>query len=296
MTKATKPRDAWPERTYRSARARGLSLIELVITIFIIALMVGILLPSLNMVRGQAQTGRCLSNLRQLSGAITAYTSDNRGVLPFGYWSGTSDPAVPADGFETDWSILIDSYFTGGMATFTDTSSNPREGLPEEYQCPQAQYANQGDKHYLCHPILMPALNSTNGPYPPYRFTRVQRPGEVALLMDGAQTGTAQDPRSSLAVGEIIGGELLLSGNDPWYNAADTDSNDSIKPGPNSDNGSVANAAGNIRWRHSSNQAANVTFLDGHAISAKIPDLQADNVTPVAGTGDLKIRNLQADP
>ena len=60
-------------------RAKGFTLIELLVVISIIALLMAILLPSLQRVRKQAKTIACQSNQKQWGLIFSAYTSDNDG-------------------------------------------------------------------------------------------------------------------------------------------------------------------------------------------------------------------------
>lgn len=92
-TELSQSRSAWPR--IRGAgghpgcpissagnRRQGFTLIELLVVIAIIAALMGILLPSLNRARQQARKIACLSNMRQMGVAISAYLTDSEYRLP----------------------------------------------------------------------------------------------------------------------------------------------------------------------------------------------------------------------
>ncbi len=68
------------------AQKKGFTLIELLVVISIIALLLSILMPSLNRVKKQAQQVVCQSNLRQLSTAYMMYLEDNENKYPTAYY------------------------------------------------------------------------------------------------------------------------------------------------------------------------------------------------------------------
>jgi prepilin-type N-terminal cleavage/methylation domain-containing protein len=72
-------------------RVRGFTLVELLVVIGIIAVLVGILLPALNRAREGARRTSCLANLRSLGQLITMYANQNKGQIPIGVSSSTTN-------------------------------------------------------------------------------------------------------------------------------------------------------------------------------------------------------------
>jgi len=65
-------------------KVKGFTLIELLVVIAVIALLIAILIPVLNLARERAQRTVCLSNLRQLTLAWVLYADDNDSKLVSG--------------------------------------------------------------------------------------------------------------------------------------------------------------------------------------------------------------------
>ena len=69
-------------RHLASSRTKAFTLVELLVVIGIIALLISILLPSLNKARESARRVKCLSNMRQIVLAMNMFAQDNKGMMP----------------------------------------------------------------------------------------------------------------------------------------------------------------------------------------------------------------------
>jgi prepilin-type N-terminal cleavage/methylation domain-containing protein len=141
---------------------RAFSLVELLVVVAIIAALAALLLPSLSLVRDAARTAQCSSNLRQVGLAITGYTQDNRGLLPY-----TNGVTSNHRGHE------------GGPLDFLLASS-----LGYDLAADQVQDSSTGNRVFIC-------------PAGPYRTTRVIWGGIKRVWVDAAGAPGLYDDRNS---------------------------------------------------------------------------------------------------
>lgn len=81
---------------HRARHASGFTLIELLVVIAIIALLVGILLPSLASARDAARQAKCGTSLRQLSISAVTHSNDKKGLFSTGPFDNRRDSGYGA--------------------------------------------------------------------------------------------------------------------------------------------------------------------------------------------------------
>jgi prepilin-type processing-associated H-X9-DG protein/prepilin-type N-terminal cleavage/methylation domain-containing protein len=106
----------------RPIKITGFTLVELLVVIGIIALLISILLPSLNKAREAANRAACMSNMRQVGMAAVNFSIEHRGYMPpagnllddtpAGNLLVNSEPATLGDANRLKY-----SYYTAGTNT-----------------------------------------------------------------------------------------------------------------------------------------------------------------------------------
>ena len=98
-----KPTRVGPKQLPAPAAFHGFTLIELLVVISIIALLMAVLLPTLQRVRKQAKTVGCQANLRQVGLIFAAYVAENNGRFA----PGTDKASVQRFGYSGFMPMLI---------------------------------------------------------------------------------------------------------------------------------------------------------------------------------------------
>lgn len=115
---------------------QGFTLTELLVVISIIAVLAGMLLPAVGMVRDAAKMAKCQSNIRQLGMAQFAYAQDNDGLLP---------ADTPASWQSVDcWTIMIRPYIEDG----SDNATTPIKFLSDPGMGSRWPITNTEYTHY----------------------------------------------------------------------------------------------------------------------------------------------------
>ena len=132
----------------RSTAARGFTLVELLVVIGIIAVLISVLLPSLNAARRSARTTQCLANLRTCGHGFFMYSQSYKGMFPVAVHEHDSWKPLPA---QRRWYDLIGEYVTSEKMESYDDLEKVREksviwGCPEWSRIDEG-YVQPGDKY-----------------------------------------------------------------------------------------------------------------------------------------------------
>jgi len=261
----------------RHLRRRAFTLVELLVVIGIIALLVSILLPTLNRAREAANKVKCLSNLRQMGQANAMYVSQ---------WKGWAVPAIMGNGKDTfpGTTIKVRAAWHNNNAFRRNLNvgewvpkNNQKDRMPDGLLCPSAWQARQFNNkqggqinhsygynvrhlNYAPKPLIvtLPKASTWNNSteFAGIKANRIKSPSNKIQFMD-SMTNTVQPQHSNHY--------YRIKGYEDFKDGADSDG---------------ANEATYCAYRHgrdkkSDSAQINVVFWDGHAETMKRSDVAA---------------------
>jgi prepilin-type N-terminal cleavage/methylation domain-containing protein/prepilin-type processing-associated H-X9-DG protein len=247
----------------RSQRKTGFTLVELLVVIGIIALLISILLPSLNRARETANRVKCASNLKQIATALALYANENKGLYPRTLASG-------------DGSVVTANTGAAETDPFRGTAGNVVAPVGTN-NVPAAMFLLLRSQDLSAEVFTCPSSNAEKDEYGGGNNTAQQRSNFTEVQKNLSFSYTNPYPSTSA----VSNGYRLNSGVTPDLAiAAD------INPGaeaPDTQNVTQASSASQMKEANSNNhdgEGQNVMFGDGHVEFVPTPfvGIAKDNI------------------
>ena len=204
VKRKTSNKDVYGPKTAKKLLQQGFTLVELLVVIAIIALLLSLLVPSLEKARSAAMRVKCAHNLKQINLAMYMYVESNDDVYPcaqdphpeppFGYWL-----------WMGRWRSLVEPYLSTKI-----TEDNPSVVL-----CPQdlntdTEHESFSYAYSMTFYHSPEQINDMNSPEDTFEYGRIQ-PSIPQRSLDVTK------PAGKILVGEWFSNHYPVENDQGWW-------------------------------------------------------------------------------
>lgn len=183
-------RNAWPGCCPRFSRSCGLTLLEILVSVAILAVVMTLVFPMLGGMTDRAKAAQCVSHLRTIYVAVQGYAADHNGMIIYGRGRKLSNPKLGDWYFELAANGYLEAQYpqpTGMGINDYALRAFPVLGCPVVlgHQAERVPGNQEGRKLTYG---FNPALTNADDNVTRY-FSQLTQPGKTLMLGDGSTLG-----------------------------------------------------------------------------------------------------------
>lgn len=168
---------------HRMIRGLAFTLVELIVTISIIAVLAALMLPALNGAMSRARANNCVESLRQIATAMNLYAADNDNRFPASY-------VLTSNAADNNWWYRLSPY-TGGKNVSMTWADVAQRSMSAPFHCPEVKNpdprvpSNPWVSYKMSMQFRLKSAGNNGGVTQGMPRSRIQNVSQVLMVAEG---------------------------------------------------------------------------------------------------------------